>query len=143
MQSLLRGQLISLFIAGTGIFASLLTEELGGDYPLLLALLSYSLLTSYLFRDGVFSRCYAAYKGLATKYCCTCFHYSYGSVTDTTNTNTGKSMLIDRDDLNSSNGNDTDGAGSNNNDNSFTDGESSDNKEIYYLFYLLVALIDV
>lgn len=145
-RSLLRGQLISLFIAGTGIFATLLTTELGGgDYPLLLALLSYSLLTSYLLRDGVFRRCYAAYKDIVAKYCCGwCGRYSYGRVgVRVADTIAGKGKLINRDDVSSSNHIENNCAESQDNDISLRHCGSDHNKEIYYLLYLLVAVIDV
>lgn len=50
--AIIRGQIISIFIAGTGVFATLLSSTTpSSNFPSLMSLFNYALLTSFLFRN--------------------------------------------------------------------------------------------
>jgi solute carrier family 35 protein F1/2 len=55
LRGLLQGQLISLLIAGTGIFASILSSE-SANFPTMMNFLNYALLSSILLRRTTFGK---------------------------------------------------------------------------------------
>lgn len=52
LRALLQGQLISALIAGTGIFASILSDR-GANFPMLLSFLNYVLLSMFIWRRRI------------------------------------------------------------------------------------------
>jgi len=61
--ALIRGQIISLFIAGTGVFATLLSNTTpSSNFPSLMSLFNYALLSTFLFRN----RCSTFYNQSST-----------------------------------------------------------------------------
>ena len=66
MRQIIVGQLISLLIAGTGIFSSLLeSEQL--NFPIFLCFCNYVLLSLFIFRRSIVSRlCPSCYGGAAS-----------------------------------------------------------------------------
>lgn len=64
---LVRGQVISIFLAGTGIFASELSSlQPNSNFPVFMAFLNYCLCSTYLLRPFVRRRCFGVHEyGLA------------------------------------------------------------------------------
>ena len=55
-RAILRGQVISLFIAGTGVFATLLSKQSpSANFPTLMSLCNYVILSTFLFRNKCFA----------------------------------------------------------------------------------------